>query len=484
MSDVDQERSSGDVSDRPRSRRTLLVVVAIAMATGIAYVAAGRQTKSPAVVAAETAPPPSTVLTIPVERREIAATLRTRGSVVAQNETAVTCTPRSLNSGQSAGADATAGPIFTIRPMIGATVKEGDRLAEVVGRPVLLLTGDVPAYRDMGPGMSGKDIEQLRGGLERLGFTTTDPPGTYGPSTQEAVAAWYRSLGYQPAEPSPDEADQLRQAKNMNDQAALRVMKAERALSRARAQRSQPGTAEQAESALDLEALEDELAEARQQQLYAAQEYARLGGRIGVRVPLCEVVFVPSLPALVGGAKSTGRTQPETDRVPSAASGSSTGSGEWAVLSSGDLVIAVNVPSPQAGLIRLGASVQADDDTKAGSALTGVVASIADRPGTDGATASQTHVVVKPVSPLDAAQLGAELRVQITIDTSGGAVLAVPVSALTPKDGGVAEVQKRVNGANQPVAVRPGLSADGWVQIDPIEPSSLNEGDEVVIGTA
>lgn len=78
----------------------------------------------------------------------------------------------------------------------GTQAKEGDVIATVNERPILLLKGDVPAYRTMQPGDSGRDVKQLRAALARLGYRTLDKAGEFGPSTARAVWRLYKAYGF------------------------------------------------------------------------------------------------------------------------------------------------------------------------------------------------------------------------------------------------------------------------------------------------
>ena len=77
------------------------------------------------------------------------------------------------------------------------------------GRPVLVLQGEIPAYRDLTPGISGKDVLQLEQGLKCLGFDCGTIDGTYDEQTSAAVAAWYKSLGYEPFGPTATQLTNL-----------------------------------------------------------------------------------------------------------------------------------------------------------------------------------------------------------------------------------------------------------------------------------
>ncbi|WP_329306605.1 peptidoglycan-binding protein [Streptomyces sp. NBC_01260] len=88
---------------------------------------------------------------------------------------------------------------ITALPAVGAVVKAGAKFYEVDGRPVVLLTGDRPMWRDLGPEISdGPDIEQLKRNLIKLGHAdglglTADQKFT--PATVTAVKRWQKSLG-------------------------------------------------------------------------------------------------------------------------------------------------------------------------------------------------------------------------------------------------------------------------------------------------
>ncbi|MCX5115372.1 peptidoglycan-binding protein [Streptomyces sp. NBC_00378] len=88
---------------------------------------------------------------------------------------------------------------ITALPAVGAVIKAGAKLYEVDGRPVVLLTGDRPMWRDLGPGISdGPDVEQLKRNLIKLGHAdglglTADQKFT--PGTVTVVKRWQKALG-------------------------------------------------------------------------------------------------------------------------------------------------------------------------------------------------------------------------------------------------------------------------------------------------
>jgi peptidoglycan hydrolase-like protein with peptidoglycan-binding domain len=60
--------------------------------------------------------------------------------------------------------------VYTELPETGDTVRCGGVLYRVDDKPVVLLCGTVPAYRDLHPGDAGRDVRQLNRNLRRLGY--------------------------------------------------------------------------------------------------------------------------------------------------------------------------------------------------------------------------------------------------------------------------------------------------------------------------
>ena len=62
---------------------------------------------------------------------------------------------------------------LTRLPHPGQLVEPGDAIVDVDGRPVLTALGDVPMWRDLGPGVDdGADVAEVERMLERLGYAT------------------------------------------------------------------------------------------------------------------------------------------------------------------------------------------------------------------------------------------------------------------------------------------------------------------------
>ncbi|MGL4745876.1 MAG: HlyD family efflux transporter periplasmic adaptor subunit [Dermatophilaceae bacterium] len=119
--------------------------------------------------------------TATVERRDLVTTEELTGE---------------LGFGEPTSVGAAASGVVTSVPEDGATVKVGDTLFEVDAEPVVLLSGAVPAYRDLADGVEGADVEQLEKALRDLGYgddVTVDRE--YTAATADAVQTWEEKLG-------------------------------------------------------------------------------------------------------------------------------------------------------------------------------------------------------------------------------------------------------------------------------------------------
>jgi hypothetical protein len=104
----------------------------------------------------------------------------TRGSLTEQSQEDATLgdagsytvvVPGSSGSGGSPSSGAAAST-FTWLPSAGQTVRQGQEIYQVSGTPVVLLCGNVPAYRDLTEGMTGADVTELNTDLVKLGYAT------------------------------------------------------------------------------------------------------------------------------------------------------------------------------------------------------------------------------------------------------------------------------------------------------------------------
>src|SRR5215831_8188567 len=194
--DVDGSDGGQPDHDRLRQRRTIvLAVAAVAVIASVGGLLLATSIKSPAQQAAETRSPGLTRLTAPVQSTVIRNVVQAYGVVSRPAQVS------SLSGGGGGGGTAAGRNVQQVVTKIyrppGSTVRPGNVIIEVAGRPLFVLPGRVPAYRDLAPGESGSDVAQLQAGLGSLGFGVGgDASGVYGAGTGAAVAAFYRSLGY------------------------------------------------------------------------------------------------------------------------------------------------------------------------------------------------------------------------------------------------------------------------------------------------
>ena len=447
MSDLrGEELSQGPEPRRaaPARRRRWLAGLAVAsVLLSAAGVGAARLIRSPAQVAAETAPPAADVLTAPVEHRVLKDTIVLRGTVRADQTVEVA--PR------SAGGDGT--PVITRVPVeAGQRVKAGQVLLEVSGRPVFVLPGDVPAYRDLRPGAEGRDVAQVQSALRGLGHDTgADAEGVFGAGTKAALAALYAAAGYEPRPAETDDGARL-------DAAEDAVLAAERAL--------QDSEGED----VARERAERDLADARAERAEAEAES-------GPMLPMDEVVHVRRFPAYVDSV--TGAVGARVD-------------GPVLGLSAGELVVQGYLQEHQRELVTAGQPVRILSELS-GEETAAEVASVAATPETgkapEGAAAEAPpagsyRLVVEPEKALRSGSAGQDVRLTIESASTEGRALVVPLSAVSAgADGRTSVTVLGPDGTRRRVEVRAGTQGDGYVAVVPSTgASALRPGERVIVG--
>ncbi|MFG1700487.1 peptidoglycan-binding protein [Nonomuraea sp. NPDC049309] len=84
---------------------------------------------------------------------------------------------------------------ITWLPESGATITRGKTLYRIDDEPVTLMYGGTPAYRDLRPGMTGKDVENLERNLSELGYDGFTVDDEYTWDTAQAVMEWQDDRG-------------------------------------------------------------------------------------------------------------------------------------------------------------------------------------------------------------------------------------------------------------------------------------------------
>ncbi len=164
-----------------RRRRVLGGIVGIVLVAGAASAAIALDRRDRA--AGEADPPAATVATslAGVERRDLTRRLDLDGTIGHGG-----ASPLTLHG------DGT----LTQLPSTDVVVQFGETLVEVDGSPVLLLEGDRPAWRTLGPGITdGADVAQLEAALVALGAASADDldvDTTWTRDTTAAVIRWQK----------------------------------------------------------------------------------------------------------------------------------------------------------------------------------------------------------------------------------------------------------------------------------------------------
>lgn len=87
------------------------------------------------------------------------------------------------------------GTITAVSP-VGTVVDRGGELFRIDDRPVLLLIGGLPMWREFALGMEdGPDVLQLEQNLAELGYFTREPDNEFAESTEAAIEKWQKALG-------------------------------------------------------------------------------------------------------------------------------------------------------------------------------------------------------------------------------------------------------------------------------------------------
>jgi peptidoglycan hydrolase-like protein with peptidoglycan-binding domain len=405
-------------SQLARRRRMLLYVGLGAALLAVGGLIGASFVKSPQQLAADTAAPPPTVTTAAVVSQVLTSSVEMRGVVypATQDDVYVSAPSSASSSGATAGS---AVYISKLGVAAGATISNGELLAEIDGQPLFALTGAVPAWRDMTPGESGPDVAQLQKALAALGYYDEgDTPGYYGAATEYAVSLYYQHLGYAP--PS------------------------------------------------------------------------------GGGVPAADVLFLPSLPATVVAVNGAVGEQPGQPFLELAARGSLALTGELppayaSQVKAGlkatiyDEVTGLHATGTVAGLgtattvAPSGTVVDIGSGAAPAAAASGSASSAGTGSGSSGATLF-IPLAVRPSAPLAAALNGENVLVTVDTGQSEGPVLTVPVAAIVTTASGMSFVTVvGARGRQRRVAVTPGISENGYVQVSPVTHGALRVGDRVVV---
>jgi hypothetical protein len=195
-----------------RGRRWVAAVVVVGVAAGLAVAAAAGEFNRSGGSGAGVANSGYRTSTAVVTKRsltsqtQVDATLGDAGTwsvVVPPGSSSGSSGSSSSSSGSSSsssGSGSSSGT-FTWLPTVGHTVRQGQVIYKVSGSPVVLLYGNVPAYRDLSQGVTGADVRELNTDLVKLGDATRAALGPrsgwdyYSAATAYAVEQLQSKLG-------------------------------------------------------------------------------------------------------------------------------------------------------------------------------------------------------------------------------------------------------------------------------------------------
>jgi peptidoglycan hydrolase-like protein with peptidoglycan-binding domain len=429
--------ANGKLDRKHKLAISLVFVVLLAVVSWIV----GSRIQSPAEAAARTAPPTPSPILVPVEERILTADVITRGSARFGLPQSISLAPSPLKSGVG---------VVTTLPKRGDPVEEGNVLLTVSGRPVFVLQGDIPVYRDLFPGLTGEDVRQLEAALKRLRFDPGPIDGVFDEETAAAVADWYSSAGYASFAATGEQLANLRTLENELALAVDKKVAAENYLAQAAQLNDEAAQREVEWLTFLVDRLTEEVEAARQ--------------KASAPVPMDEIVFLPAFPV---------RVEEINVKIGDAASGPVIG------VTNNQLAIDSSLPLAEAALVKPGMAV-AIDEPDLGLQATGTVSRVANTPGTDGVDGYHVYFEVL-VDETPISLEGVSLRLTIPVESTGGAVTVVPVSALFLAADGTSRVQVDNNGTLELMEVKPGLSADGFVEVTPVD-GTLSAGQLVLVG--
>ncbi|WP_235590588.1 peptidoglycan-binding protein [Leucobacter sp. G161] len=471
--ELDSPSGSGSAADPTKKvrvpwtgRRLVALIAAVAVASLLLGIIVMQFIVSPATLAARTEAPEPGPVTAPVENKVLENTVVLRGEVGYADSVAVTI--------DAAGGESKAVVTGQV-PAVGAVFNAGNVALEVAGRPVIVMPGELPAYRNLSIGMRGPDVTQLKQALSALGYATGDlNTDTFDWDTAAGLGALYEQLGYTAATGGAETQEMLRSAERAVRDANVSAAQAQATLDEARAAKSPSVAGEQAAATAAWEAVND-----------AQEALGEAQAAVLPTLPAGEALFLSGLPRRVDEVSvKRGDVLSGSPMSVSGATLSITGtvSKQDADLLSEGLVAQFSSP----GGADLTAKVKAVTAPKSG----GGNSENGEGGGGDAAGAARYTVELEPVD-LSNEQIdelrGANVRLRIPVASTDGEVIAVPIAALSAGSGGEDRVELLIdvrdghNAETETIVVEAGLAADGFVEITS-DDERLTAGAKVVVG--
>ncbi|MDR6867362.1 hypothetical protein J2Y69_001965 [Microbacterium resistens] len=480
-----------------RGNKGLWIGAAAAIVALVGGLLVGTFVLAPADAAGD-APKPGLV-TVPVEFGPLSNDVTLRAEVGYADAVEVT-----IDTSSVSGAAVVTGQL----PAAGATFSALSIALEVTGRPVIVLPGELPAYRTLRYGVSGPDVLQLKQALVAVGIDAGDAASNvFDEATANGIAQLYAQVGYPAPSPANGAEDAYRSAQEGLRSAESAVASAEAQLSAAnagptdlqvweadvaikqaelavQAARQSGQGVQEAEWAL-------QTAQLQRQQLFAGRDTSGERGAVDAayaqvnsarealerarlealpHLPSSEVLFLTELPRRVDEVKAKRGTVLQ---------------GAAMTVSGATVRLTGSAAEADARLLKAGdaGTFELPDGTAHKATITEAA------PAKDGKGRWQVLFQPDPLTAEQVQQLqGSNVRVQVAVGATDGDVLSVPVAALTAGPGGESRVEivegdprEGEAAKTRMVVVKTGLAARGAVEVTPTE-GTLEKGDLVVVG--
>ena len=214
----------------------------------------------------------------------------------------------------------------------------------------------------------------------------------------------------------------------------------------------------------------------------AVAAVAELNRVNGPTIPQGEIVFVTTTPSRVLSA-ATALTANETNASDTSEASGGQSSESLVSLASGALVVTATISPDSVGLVTVGLAVEVLDELT-NTTYTAEVTAVADT-ATIGGDGQLGHIVtVTPADDLPDSLAGSNVRVTLTAASTGIKQLVVPLAAVSSAADGTTRVSIFDPATNRllEIPVTAGLSADGFVAIEPTDPAALTADSNVIVG--
>ncbi|WP_270909764.1 hypothetical protein [Leucobacter sp. UCMA 4100] len=470
--DADDPEASGVPGKKAWAGPRLVALIAgVAVVSLLAGILVMQFIVSPAELAARTEAPEAGPITAPVEKRAIENTVVMRGEVTYADPVEL-----EIDTAGLAERAVVTGHV----PDEGAIFESGNIALEVAGRPVLVLPGELPAYRNLSVGLRGPDVAQLKAALAALDIWAGDQSSdVFENDTAWGVQALYERAGYDAPTGGDEARDTLRGAERAVRDANVGVSQAQADLRAAREAQEDDSVA-----LAQLQTANESLGDA-QRELGEAQ--------IAVlpSLPSSEVVFVASLPRRVDSVYVKRGDVLQNNAM---------------IVSGATLTISGTVAKQDAELLKkdsvgffpgpdgdeLEAKVTAITEPKAGKKNDegGGNGGGGEQQGSQGGDSGGRYTVTFAPGELTSEQIealrGTNVRVRVPVEATDGEVLAVPIAALSAGSGGDNRIElltptKKDPYATEIIEVTVGLAADGFVEVSASD-KRIEPGAKIVVG--